>query len=84
LTRFVDVTKKHDKIGDQFSEGIYQGAQISDIQQQRILSFIEAGKKDGARLLYGGTRHGQKGYFIKPTIFADVRPIKHWPHLVDN
>jgi acyl-CoA reductase-like NAD-dependent aldehyde dehydrogenase len=76
--------KKHDKIGDQFSEGIYQGAQISDIQQQRILSFIEAGKKDGARLLYGGTRHGQKGYFIKPTIFADVRPIKHWPHLVDN
>lgn len=38
----------------------------------RVLSYIEKGKKEGARLVAGGKRHGTKGYFVEPTVFADV------------
>ena len=36
------------------------------------MKYIEIGKKEGARLVIGGGRHGDKGYFVQPTIFADV------------
>ena len=36
------------------------------------MELIESGKKEGAKLLTGGSRHGDKGYFIQPTVFADV------------
>lgn len=39
----------------------------------KILGYIEAGKKEGAKLLTGGARHGKKGFFIEPTVFADVK-----------
>ena len=38
-----------------------------------MLGYIEAGKHEGARCVTGGERFGVKGYFIKPTIFADVK-----------
>ena len=38
-----------------------------------IMSFIESGKKQGATCLVGGNRVGDKGYFIEPTIFTDVK-----------
>ena len=38
----------------------------------KILELIESGKKEGAKLLCGGDRVGDKGYFIRPTVFADV------------
>ena len=38
------------------------------------MSYIESGKKDGATLHLGGTRIGDEGYFIQPTIFTDTRP----------
>ena len=38
----------------------------------KILGFIESGKKEGAKLLAGGARHGTKGFFVQPTVFADV------------
>ena len=37
------------------------------------MGFIESGKKEGAKLLTGGKRHGTKGYFVEPTVFADVQ-----------
>jgi acyl-CoA reductase-like NAD-dependent aldehyde dehydrogenase len=40
----------------------------------RILELIESGKSQGARLLCGGKRIGDKGFFIEPTVFADVTP----------
>lgn len=46
--------------------------QIDDIQMNKILELIESGKKEGAKLLCGGERIGDKGYFIRPTVFADV------------
>jgi aldehyde dehydrogenase (NAD+) len=37
------------------------------------MSYIESGKKEGARLVTGGNRRGNRGYFVEPTVFADVR-----------
>jgi acyl-CoA reductase-like NAD-dependent aldehyde dehydrogenase len=45
---------------------------IDESQQKRILKYIDIGKKEGARLLYGGNARGP-GYYIEPTIFADVQ-----------
>lgn len=45
---------------------------MDETQLNRILNLIEEGVKDGAKLVHGGERHGEEGYFIKPTIFADV------------
>ena len=42
-------------------------------QFDKILELIESGKKEGAKLECGGGRHGDKGYFIKPTVFSDVK-----------
>jgi len=49
------------------------GAIISDLQFKKILDYIKSGKDQGARCVSGGERIGQKGYFVKPTIFADVK-----------
>ncbi len=38
-----------------------------------MLRYIESGKSDGAKIHIGGERHGNQGYFIKPTIFVDVK-----------
>lgn len=47
--------------------------QTSKAQFDRILSFIEHGKSSGAALLTGGKPMGNKGYYIEPTIFANVK-----------
>jgi aldehyde dehydrogenase (NAD+) len=47
-------------------------SQIDDIQLAKTLELIESGKSEGARLLCGGKRLGDKGYFVEPTVFADV------------
>jgi len=39
----------------------------------KILDLIESGKKAGAKLLTGGVRAGDKGFFVQPTVFADVK-----------
>lgn len=52
------------------------GPLISETQLERVLSFIESGRSDGARVVCGGARAGGKlsnGYFVEPTLFADVR-----------
>lgn len=47
--------------------------QVEKKQFEKILSYIEHGKREGATLLAGGKRFGQKGYYIQPTIFTDVK-----------
>ena len=42
-------------------------------QFSKVLDLIESGKKEGAKLECGGGRHGDKGYFIHPTVFSDVK-----------
>lgn len=38
------------------------------------MKYISIGKEEGATLHLGGERHGTEGYFIKPTIFTDIKP----------
>jgi len=61
------------KLGDPFDPATEQGPQVDKIQFDKIMSYIEKGKSEGARLVAGGERHGDKGYFIKPTLFDNVK-----------
>ena len=60
------------KVGDPFDPETTQGPQVSQEQFDRVMGFIESGKKEGAKLLIGGNRCGSKGYFIEPTVFDNV------------
>jgi aldehyde dehydrogenase (NAD+) len=60
------------KVGDPFHPETFQGPQVSQLQYDRIMGYIEEGKKAGATIETGGGRHGDKGYFIQPTIFSNV------------
>ncbi|KAG9231799.1 aldehyde dehydrogenase domain-containing protein [Amylocarpus encephaloides] len=61
------------KVGDPFTADTFQGPQVSQLQFDRIMGYIDEGKKAGATVVTGGERHGDKGYFIQPTIFSDVK-----------
>ncbi len=60
--------------GDPTDTGNLQGPQISAVQRDRVLGYIEKGKAEGARVVVGGGRpaHLDKGYYVEPTLFADV------------
>lgn len=58
--------------GDPFDKKSENGPQVDETQMNRILELIESGKAEGAKLLCGGKRIGDKGYFVEPTVFADV------------
>lgn len=65
------------RMGDPRLPETEMGTAANEPQFNKILSFIEAAKGDGARLVAGGGRADgpglEKGFFIEPTIFADVR-----------
>jgi aldehyde dehydrogenase (NAD+) len=60
--------------GDPTDPGNLQGPQISAVQRERVLGYIEKGKAEGARVVVGGGRpaHLEKGFYVEPTLFADV------------
>lgn len=60
------------KLGNPLDNATHQGPQVDEAQFNKILHYIELGKKEGAKLLTGGKKWGNKGYFIEPTVFADV------------
>ncbi|XP_035205333.1 aldehyde dehydrogenase, mitochondrial-like [Stegodyphus dumicola] len=64
---------KSRKIGNPFESGVEQGPQIDDEQMNKILDLIKSGNAEGAKMLCGGNRHGGKGFFVSPTVFADVQ-----------
>jgi aldehyde dehydrogenase (NAD+) len=61
------------RVGDPLDPRTDQGPQVSASQFDRILGYIESGKREGATLACGGERVGDRGYFIQPTVFSDVR-----------
>ncbi|KAF7281602.1 aldehyde dehydrogenase [Rhynchophorus ferrugineus] len=63
---------KQRKVGDPFHPETEQGPQVDEDQMNRILGLIKEGVKQGAKLVHGGERHGDEGYFVQPTVFADV------------
>ncbi|MEM9926650.1 MAG: aldehyde dehydrogenase family protein [Cyanobacteria bacterium P01_D01_bin.50] len=60
-------------VGDPFDSNTQQGAQIDKDQFDKIMSYIESGIRSGASMKCGGHRVGDKGFFIEPTVFADVK-----------
>lgn len=70
----VKAAMEKNKYGDPTDPSVLQGPQISKRQQERVLGYIEKGKQEGARLVMGGgvPKSTPKGYFVEPTIFADV------------
>ncbi|KAH7688781.1 aldehyde dehydrogenase (NAD+) protein [Dioscorea alata] len=60
-------------VGDPFKKGVEQGPQIDEEQFKKILKYIQSGKDNGATLVSGGDRIGDKGYYIQPTIFSNVK-----------
>ena len=46
---------------------------MSQEQQQKVHEFIDIGKKEGAKVVAGGTKWNGKGWFVQPTVFADVK-----------
>lgn len=71
VRKAVELAKKR-RVGNGFDEGIHQGPQIDDEIFNRVLSYIEYGKQDGAKLETGGKRFGTEGFFIEPTVFSNV------------
>jgi aldehyde dehydrogenase (NAD+) len=60
------------RVGDPREPGTAMGPLVSRIQMNRVLEYIEIGKREGATLATGGSRCGDRGYFVSPTVFADV------------
>lgn len=56
-------------VGDPMDPKTQMGAQVSKEQFDKILAFIDSGKKEGATLVTGGGPAANKGYFLKPTVF---------------
>jgi len=78
----VDRAKKL-KIGDGLDEKTDMGPVINQSQLNTVLSYIEIGKKEGAKVLAGGDRltgkDYDKGYFVQPTVFGNVtRNMRIW------
>ncbi|KIK56531.1 hypothetical protein GYMLUDRAFT_247783 [Collybiopsis luxurians FD-317 M1] len=71
LAKFTERTKMN-KLGDPFSADVYQGPQISPIQADRIMDYVNSGKDQGAKIHLGGER--QEGNFVTPTIFTETKP----------
>ncbi|KAG6003202.1 hypothetical protein E4U21_002279 [Claviceps maximensis] len=74
---FLDVIKSAVKIGDPFAEDTTHGPQISQDQYDKIMSYVESAKSQGAKLETGGssahtTANQGKGFFIEPTVFSNV------------
>lgn len=79
LSSFNSTLKAVSKIGDPFAESTFQGPQVTKAQYERILNYIEIGKREGATLITGGEAYKNvgdsgKGFFIAPTVFTDVTP----------
>ena len=62
------------KVGDPLDPSTQQGPMVSERQRERVEGYIAKGKSEGARITVGGGRPKglDKGWFVEPTVFADV------------
>ena len=71
IEKLTQLTLKR-KVGDPFAGDTEQGPQVDQAQFEKIMSYIDKGKNEGAQCVAGGNRVGEQGYFIEPTIFDNV------------
>jgi phenylacetaldehyde dehydrogenase len=63
------------KVGSGLDPDTNMGPLVSDEQYQRVTGYIDAGVKEGARLVAGGRKVGDNGgYFVEPTVFTNTKP----------
>lgn len=73
---FVAKSVEHAKrrvVGDPFDPNTQQGPQVDKEQFDKVMGYIESGMRQGAQMLYGGHQVSDRGFFIEPTVFVDVR-----------
>ena len=62
------------KVGAGLDPATQMGPMVSQIQRDRVCSYLDAGTKEGARAVTGGKAREGAGYFIEPTVFVDTKP----------
>lgn len=76
VQKFTSTIEKTSIVGDPFEETTFQGPQVTKTQFERVMGYIKSAKDEGATIALGGeaTPQNGKGFFIKPTVFTDVKP----------
>lgn len=74
LAAYKETVSSVSQIGSQWDESTFQGPQVSRAQLDRILSYVQKGQSEGARLEMGGKACpvNGKGFFVEPTVFTQV------------
>ncbi|EXF81469.1 aldehyde dehydrogenase [Colletotrichum fioriniae PJ7] len=76
IPKFLETLKTTSKVGSQWDKDTYQGPQVSKVQFERVLEYIDIGKNEGATLAAGGEPLNiggkGKGFFVAPTVFTNV------------
>jgi phenylacetaldehyde dehydrogenase len=62
------------KLGPGLDQATQMGPLVSKEQQERVLGYIESGRKQGASVVVGGEAPSHAGYYVKPTVLVDVKP----------
>ena len=62
------------KVGPSLAPDTMMGPLVSTEQRDRVMNYIDQGRKAGASVLHGGEAPGGDGYFVGPTILVDVKP----------
>jgi phenylacetaldehyde dehydrogenase len=62
------------RVGSGMEPSTDMGPLVSVEQLNRVCSYLESGFSEGAKAVVGGERHGDKGYFVKPTVLVDTNP----------
>ncbi len=62
------------KLGDGLDPGTEMGPLVSEEQLDKVSGFLDSGREEGAKIVAGGHRQGNAGYFFQPTVIADTRP----------
>ncbi|MCW3834491.1 aldehyde dehydrogenase family protein [Sphingomonas canadensis] len=73
LEGLVDFAAQY-KLGPGLDPSTTMGPLVSDRQHERVLGHIESARAEGASVITGGGSFGNRGFFVEPTIIADVRP----------
>lgn len=69
--RMVEKNEKR-RVGDPFDPETEQGPQVDQAQFDKIMKYVDIGQDEGAKLLSGGKRYGERGYFVEPAVFSGV------------
>ena len=62
------------KVGPGHLPDTEMGPLVSEEQLNRVMGFLQSGQAEGAKSLAGGGRHGDRGYFVQPTVLVNTKP----------